>query len=302
MKKLINFLLCSLCIIGCGGVEPTPIDPTPTPPTPTPPSTEEVPVSLQTRAASGDFVKGDAIGIYMSNQVEGVHSPLKSSGNYIDNWRFEYDGNGGWSAGQKLYYKDEETAADFYAYYPYSTVSDATRYDVSVSADQSQESVYQNADFLWGSALACKPTTAPVEITLNHMMSKAVIILKPGTGFSEEELVAVNPSVILRGLNCEASFNLGTGELRSGNSVSDITPYHYSSLEYRAMVVPQEINDKDMVVIAIGESVYKLRRTISFEKGKEYTFTVTIQRTEGGVSVGIGSWDVVGEDFGGVVS
>ena len=63
MKKLINFLLCSLCIIGCGGVEPTPIDPTPTPPTPTPPSTEEVPVSLQTRAASGDFVKGDAIGI-----------------------------------------------------------------------------------------------------------------------------------------------------------------------------------------------------------------------------------------------
>lgn len=300
MKKFINFLVCSFCILGCGGVEPTPI--IPTPPTPTPPSTEDVPVLLQTKAASGDFVKGDAVGIYMSNQVEGAHYPLKSSGNYIDNWRFEYDGNGGWSADQKLYYKDEETAADFYAYYPYATVPDATRYDVSVSADQSKDTAFEKADFLWGSALACKPTTDPVELTLNHMMSKAVIILKPGTGFSEEELVAVNPSVKLTGLKCEASFNLGTGELTAGNSVSDVTPYHYSSLEYRAMVVPQEINDKDVVVISIGESIYKLRKTISFEKGKEYTFTVTIQRTEGGVSVGIGSWDVVGEDFGGVVS
>lgn len=298
MKKFIDFLLCSFCIMGCGGVEPTPIDPTPTPP----PSTEEVPVLLHTRVASGDFAKGDAVGIYMSNQVEGAHSPLKSSGNYIDNWRFEYDGNGGWSADQKLYYKDEETAADFYAYYPYSTVSDATRYDVSVSLDQSKDAAFENADFLWGSALACKPTTDPVKLTLNHMMSKAVIILKPGAGFSEEELVAVNPSVKLTGLKCEASFNLGTGELTVGNSVLDVTPYHYSSLEYRAMVVPQEINDKDVVVISIGESIYKLRKTISFEKGKEYTFTVTIQRTEGGVSVGIGSWDVVGEDFGGVVS
>lgn len=298
MKKFIDFLLCSFCIMGCGGVEPTPIDPTPTPP----PSTEEVPVLLHTRVASGDFAKGDAVGIYMSNQVEGAHSPLKSSGNYIDNWRFEYDGNGGWSADQKLYYKDEETAADFYAYYPYSTVSDATRYDVSVSLDQSKDAAFENADFLWGSALACKPTTDPVKLTLNHMMSKAVIILKPGAGFSEEELVAVNPSVKLTGLKCEASFNLGTGELTVGNSVSDVTPYHYSSLEYSAMVVPQEINDKDVVVISIGESIYKLRKTISFEKGKEYTFTVTIQRTEGGVSVGIGSWDVVGEDFGGVVS
>ena len=61
MKKFINFLLCSFCIIACGGVGLTPIDPTPTPPTPTPPSTEEVPVSFQTRAASGDFVEGDAI-------------------------------------------------------------------------------------------------------------------------------------------------------------------------------------------------------------------------------------------------
>jgi hypothetical protein len=41
---------------------------------------------------------------------------------------------------------------------------------------------------------------------------------------------------------------------------------------------------------------------MTFESGKQYTFTITIQKTSGDIEIGIGSWDVVDEDFGGVVS
>lgn len=303
MKKYFVLLFIILCFVCCDEKNPViPNEPGTQPSVPVPPTTEEMPVVLRSRAADGDFAKGDCVGVYMVNYLDGRHVSLKSSGNYIDNWKFLYDGEGSWAADQKLYYKDEETAADFYAYHPYSDIADATGHDVSVPYDQSAESDYEKADFLWGRALNCIPSTDPVDITLEHMMSKAVVVLKPGTGFTEEELIAAAPVVRFLDMKCDASFNLGTGELSVAQSVRSVTPNKSSALTYQAILVPQSVEDKDVVEVRIGESVYKLRRTVVFEKGKEYTFTVTIQRTEGGVSVGIGSWDLVGEDFGGVVS
>ena len=36
--------------------------------------------------------------------------------------------------------------------------------------------------------------------------------------------------------------------------------------------------------------------------GKQYTITVTMKKTSGGINIGIGDWDVVDEDFGGTVN
>lgn len=303
MKKSLSLLLLLFCCLGCDdGNGVTPENPVPEPSDPVPPTTEDVPVILRSKSVDGDFGVGDCIGLYMVNYVDGQQVALKPENNYINNWKFRYDGAGNWSADQKLYYLNDTTSADFYAYYPYSEVEDATCYNVSVPSDQSAEKNYRKADFLWGNTLNCSPTTDPVDITLEHIMSKVVVILKPGTGFTEEELIASAPEVGFVNVKCNASFDLGTGELSVENSSESLVPYGFSSLEYRAMLLPQSVNDKDIVEIKIGKSVYKLRRTISFERGREYTFTVTIQRVEGGVNVGVGSWDVVDEDFGGVVS
>lgn len=297
MKKNVCLLFVVLCGLSC---KMNPIGPET--PVPVPPSTEDVPVVLRSKATGVDFTKGDCVGIYMVNYVDGKQVALKPENNYIDNWKFQYDGVGDWRADQKLYYKDEVTAADFYAYHPYSDILDATTHDVSVPSDQSAEAEYKKADFLWGCALNCSPSTDPVDILLEHIMSKVVVVLKPGTGFTEDELIAADPLVRFVDLKCKAFFNLGTGELSADDSEEFVTPYSHSSLEYRAILLPQSVEDEDIVEIRIGESVYKLRRTITFEAGKVYTFTVTIQRVEGGVNVGIGSWDVVDQDFGGVVS
>lgn len=297
MNRL-SFLLSGLFLItSCGDLEIKPLDPQPEFP-----AEPEVPVRLQTWAVDGDYLEVETIGLYMSNHLDGTSLSLMPFGNYIDNWKFICNELGGWSSDKKLYYKDENTQADFYAYSPYSDISDATRHYVSVPSDQSEEVAYKMADFIWGKTLNCQPSSEPVNIILEHMLAKVVVILKPGHGFTENELTEVRPRVQLKGIRCNATFDIGTGQLTEIGSPVLLMPYRHSALEYRAILIPQRIEDTDMVEISIGDAVYRLRRTITFEKGKEYTFTVTIQRTDGGVNVGIGSWDVVGEDYGGVVS
>ena len=147
MKKSLYLLLLLFCCLGCddgNGV---------TPENPVPPTTEEVPVIMRSKSVDGDFGVGDCIGLYMVNYVDGQQVALKPENNYIDNWKFRYDGAGNWSADQKLYYLNDTTSADFYAYYPYSEVEDATCYNVSVPSDQSAEKNYRKADFLWGNTL-----------------------------------------------------------------------------------------------------------------------------------------------------
>lgn len=302
MKKFLNLLLVTLCCLSCGEENTEINPPIPEIPIPDTPSPEETPVFFRSKTVDGEFAQDDCVGLYMVNYVNGQQEPLMPNTNYVNNWKFQYDGLGNWSAEKKLYYKDEDTPADFYVYHPYSDIADATSHNVSVAFDQSIEENYKKADFLWGCALNCSPSMEPVEITLDHMMSKVVVVLKPGTGFTEDELIAAGPHVRLLDFKCTASFNLGTGEMYVESSKDNVIPYALSPLDYRAILVPQSFNDMDIIEINVGESVYKLRRTITFERGKEYTLTVTIQRTEGGVNVGIGSWDVVDEDFGGIVS
>ena len=217
MKKYLSLLCAVLCCLSCEENNPITNDPTSETPNPLPPSTEDVPVILRSKSEDMDFKKGDCVGVYMVNYVDGKQVALKHANNYIDNWKFQYDGLGNWSADQKLYYKDEETAADFYVYHPYSEIADATFHNVSVSSDQSIEGNYAKADFLWGCALNCSPSVEPVDINLNHMMSKVVVILKPGTGFTEDELSAAGPLVNLLDFKCTASFNLGTGDMSVEN-------------------------------------------------------------------------------------
>ena len=293
MKKIISILIAGFCIYSCGKEEPI---------TPDNPTSENHPVTLTTKVTDGAFVEGASVGIYMVNYIDGGTATLKPSGNYVDNRKFSYYGTGGWKSDKTLYFKDDKTPVDFYAYSPYSTVSDATNYSVSVVPDQSVESAYEASDFLWGKSLGCLPSSSPVNITVNHMMSKVIIILNPGAGFTEEELIALSPVVQLPNLKCNASFNMGTGAFSQLKSEKSVTPYKVSSLKYQALVLPQSVEEYDIVVITIGENEYELRRTMTFEPGREYTFTVVLQRSEGGVNVGIGSWDVIDEDFGGIVS
>ena len=296
MKKICTLVLLAFCFFSCDEFIKVviPDDPDPEP-------VVEVPVLLRSLVQDGEFVQGDCVGVYMSTYLNGKHVDLKAKGNHVDNNKFQYDGAGNWRSENIIYFKDEETPTDFYAYYPYTTVNDATRHDISVATDQSVEDNYKGADFLWGRTMGCIPSSDIVDITLHHVMSKAVIVLKAGNGFTEEELVSKEPTVRFLNVICNATFNLGTGCVDLDAATKSLIPYCSSALEHRAILLPQSVENQDIIEVKVGEAVYKLRKTMDLEGGKEYTFTVTVQRTEAGVNVGVSSWDVVDQDFGGIV-
>ena len=140
----------------------------------------------QVKAVDNAFEEGDQIGLYVSYDGE-----LKAQGNYSDNRKYTLK-SGVWTSESDLFWKDQESAADFYCYYPYAAPGNPLEYAFSVSANQSDLHSYKAADLLWGKCAGAVPSGGQVKITTSHLMSNLLVYLKPGKGFTEDEFAAAN--------------------------------------------------------------------------------------------------------------
>ncbi len=247
------------------------------------------------RATDQTFELGDKIGLYVVNR-EGGQGQLLSSGNYVDNMRFAY--NGSWTPDQSIYWKDDETKADFYAYYLYINLVDAAKCVFSVKADQTALTDYKASDFLLGKTLEVFPTERAVDITLYHVFSCARVKVAPGDGFTQSELDAANVQVKLNHVRLTASINLATGKVQATGDEQSIVLGKNGNY-YRALVVPQNIEETNLLVINVNGKDYALKKGLNFEPNKRYTFTVKVNKTSSGININIGQWDDDGEDYGG---
>ena len=85
-------------------------------PTQKPAPAAKVPInistSIQSRATDPAFEAGDQIGLFVVNhQADGSAATLQTTGNYIDNTKFTYDGT--WKAATPTYWKDNSTPRRF---------------------------------------------------------------------------------------------------------------------------------------------------------------------------------------------
>ena len=85
-------------------------------PTPKPAPAAKVPINISTsilsRATDLAFEAGDQIGLFVVNhQADGSAATLQTTGNYIDNTKFTYDGT--WKAATQTYWKDNSTPRRF---------------------------------------------------------------------------------------------------------------------------------------------------------------------------------------------
>lgn len=119
-RKKIGFILIALlyaCSGGSGSEDPE-LMPEPTPE----PVRKEIKMLFGVqdiaRATDATFEAGDKIGLYVVNYDGQQAGNLQNTGNHVNNMRFVY--NSSWTPDQTIYWKDDETKADFYAYYPYS--------------------------------------------------------------------------------------------------------------------------------------------------------------------------------------
>lgn len=174
-RKKIGFILIALlyaCSGGSGSEDPE-LMPEPTPE----PVRKEIKMLFGVqdiaRATDATFEAGDKIGLYVVNYDGQQAGNLQNTGNHVNNMRFVY--NSSWTPDQTIYWKDDETKADFYAYYPYSASANVSGHVFNVKADQASVDNYKASDFLWGKTSGVSPTEQAVNITLNHVFSCAQV-------------------------------------------------------------------------------------------------------------------------------
>lgn len=266
------------------------------------PEVAKIPINLSigkwTRANDATFDSGDKVGIYVVNYNGSTAGTLAVSGNHVDNMLFTY-GGGKWTPAEDIYWKDQTTKTDIYAYYPYGTPDNIRSYAFDVEADQSAEASYWASDFLWGKATGVSPTESAVPVTTHHSFSNALIYVVPGDGFDAEDLADANIEVKLCNVKTGATIDLTTGVATVTGSATEITPW-YTGEYYRAMVVPQTVADgKNLVTVKANGVTYTYAKGMTFKANTQHKLTITVNKTSNGVNVGIGGWESDDEDYGG---
>ena len=285
MKKLFTLVALATALVSCDNITieaPQPEE-------------QKIPISISTtltRATDSAFEAGDKVGIFVVNEP----NALAVSGNHVDNMGFTYSTK--WTPDAPIYWLDQTTKADFYCYYPYAEGVNTAAYAFATKADQSTLANYKASEFLWGKVEAVTPTEEAVDITVNHSFSNALVILKPGDGFTEEKLAAAEKSVKICGVKPGATIDLATGVATATGNKTNVTPYLENG-QYRALIVPQTTEEGALIVVTVDGVDYTLTRSMTFKANKQHKFTVTLNKVSNGVNVGIGGWETDEEDYGG---
>lgn len=245
------------------------------------------------------FENGDRAGLYVVNRINGKMESLLPSGNHIDNMRFTYHGT--WTPSQPIYWMDEQTKADFYLYYPYSSEMDDPRYwTVNVPTDQSTEAAMLQADVLVGRAFNVAPASQAVELKARHMMSRLTITLQASQGMTEEKLREANLKVLVNGLITEATVNIATAiATASGTERHDIQACQTDALTFTVTAVPQTVTEGAFITIVVNGDRYTLRRAVTLKQGTWHHATVKVGAANGNIGVTIGGWTIDNTDYGG---
>lgn len=207
-----------------------------------------------------------------------------------------------WNAEKTVYWKDAQTHADFYMYYPYTqTVASVSAMPFGVIADQSSLGAYKSSDLIVGSTLDAAPSASPVNIAARHLMSQVEIVLKAGAGYSESSLADADVSVKMNNLATSATVDIATSTVSVVGSVRSLTPYKDGAV-YRAFVVPQTATGNNLIIITVDGTDHNISKTVTFVGGKRHTLTATLSKEGGGLNVSISAWESDGIDYGGVAS
>ncbi len=243
----------------------------------------------RTRVSDGGFADGDRIGVYVVDFENGSSGTLKTSGNRADNVWHQYSATDrSWTGSRDIYWKDRNTHADIYAYYPYTYIENVNALALTVSKDQRATtdgtmSGYEASDFLWGKSTDAAPTAQTVNVEMTHRMTSVVVILEEGGGFDVGEWAAETKEVLLTGFRMEASVNLSDGVVSSGGESAEtgsIIPYENSGV-WRAVAVPQKIAaGTSPVSITVGGKTLKFTvdEDVELSASMQHNFTIVVNR------------------------
>lgn len=227
-----------------------------------------------------EWEDGDAIGVYMFDTNN------KNILNHAINVKYEADASGintAFTASPGIAIYDEP--ANFIAYYPHS--ADANNIDVAAAlykVDISNQSAgLSTHDLMWAKATD-KATddllTNGLSLTFRHQLALLRVNIK-------NENVTNVESVTVGGMNTTATFNLIDGALTNIATTKAMTLYKAGAKSFVGVMLPTtELKKKmSLTVVANGKkfqySVPESSTVTEFEAGYEYSFNITLTKTDG---------------------
>ena len=243
-----------------------------------------------TRVNDSGFCTGDVMGVYVVDYVGNNPGTLAATGNRANNVAHTFDEEAyQWTSAYDIYFRDDYTHVDIYAYYPYaSTVENVEQYAFEVQKDQSTDAAngqpggYEASDFLWGKAGDTAPTSTVIRLPMRHRMSSAKVTLAQGEGFAEGEWTTLAKSVLVKNTKRNALIDLATGTVTAtGETAATGTIPYCKDDYYRAIVVPQTIEaGTALFSITVDGTPYSFKKEENFTyvAGKMHNFTIQVNK------------------------
>ncbi|TFU92109.1 hypothetical protein E4T81_13435 [Barnesiella sp. WM24] len=243
------------------------------------------------RADESGFADGDRFGAYVVNYSGGQPGQLALTGNQVNNVAIGYTADDNqWTPATPIYWLDDKTPADVYAYYPFTNgMSDVEAHRFEVSADQSiagtdgDMGTYEASDFLWAKASRVAPGTR-INLSFSHRLAGVKVVLEQGSGFAEGEWEKLPRTVTVDNTVRTASIDLSTGTATvNGTFDRHVTMNSDATDSYRAVVVPQSVAaGKSTIGITIDGTAYNYTRGegMTYTAGKLHVFTLRVDNQE----------------------
>lgn len=225
----------------------------------------------------------DRIGIFMTGSDGEPASILSSNRKYVPS-----SGNAlvPESDGDRLCFPKDGSAADFFAYCPYTELSGTTAHiDLSDQSDQGA------IDFVYASNTEGKSKNDPdVMLDFKHVLSALTLEVVLPEGADADGL-----SCTVYGMDTSADFDLAGGKLGERGGNRGIVP-HRSGKTFEAILLPAVLDESDYIEFKSGQETYRwdissdIRELVS---GNRYIYTVSLSpeaAVEAGTTAGITDW------------
>ena len=253
---------------------------------------------VTTRAVDNAWEEDDAIGLFMKTAGKGLVEFT-----HAENAKYITTGTSSFSSASddfKIYYPFDKSKVDFISYHPYTISLNGFNYEIDISNQDDMAAI----DLLYSDNVkGVNSDDENINLVFEHQFTK--VVLKLNTNYTGKEQSGLTAKIT--NVNTKASFSLIDGSITLGSDPKDVSfSVNPEGTLASAIVLPDNSLANKELVITIDETNYSYllsnSTTItSFEKAKQYEYTITIEPTYGpiikGVTAEITDWTTVSEDI-----
>lgn len=247
------------------------------------------PAAASVTRSETTWTREGSIGIYMVKETSLDIAEQAANRNYY--WVGSQRTFNPQSDDQTVYFPTDGSKCRFAAYYPHQVLTDNV-YKVDLANQPSLNE--QNAfELLWTGVTAASDKTQPaVELNFDHQYAKISLSVKKGTGITADDLN--NIVVTMAEMYLTADFNVLTGAMTPTGDAVELTFNRWASdgSSQTAFVLPTEASASRVMNFTLGTDTFAWAIPAkAFEAGKEYKYTVTVNRTPLGFTASITDWE-----------